>query len=208
MKKTHFREGVCSVTSRKGEWFWSRCGKIASKAKTTVDRGKVTCTNCLKKLGATRSEAVQNVAAAVVTPAAPNDTPRTSLFNDAGSPAPLAAANTINLPGEGRIARDGVLVRCIPNERGNPPGKLGDVELHFNGGGIFDGLKLIGFAVWERRGGGGRNVTFPARQYAVNGERRSFSLLRPITDTKAQERLRDLILGAWEQFEAESQEVR
>ena len=34
-------------------------------------------------------------------------------------------------------------------------------------------LKLIGFAVWERRSVSGRNVTFPARQYSVNGERRS-----------------------------------
>lgn len=41
------------------------------------------------------------------------------------------------------------------------------------------GLKLIGFGIWERRGGAGRNVTFPARKYAVNGERRSFALLRP-----------------------------
>jgi hypothetical protein len=27
------------------------------------------------------------------------------------------------------------------------------------------GLKLIGFAIWERSGGVGRNVKFPARQY-------------------------------------------
>jgi hypothetical protein len=40
--------------------------------------------------------------------------------------------------------------------------------------------------------GGGRNVTFPARQYAVNGERRSFALLRPIADVSAQDRIRDL----------------
>ena len=29
-------------------------------------------------------------------------------------------------------------------------------------------------ALWERKNGG-RNVTFPARQYSVNGERRSFA---------------------------------
>ena len=46
--------------------------------------------------------------------------------------------------------------------------------------GALDGLKLIGFAVWERRSGSGRNVTFPARQYVVNGDRRSFALLRPV----------------------------
>jgi len=65
----------------------------------------------------------------------------------------------------------------------------------------FDGLKLIGFAVWERRTGGGRNVTFPARQYSVNGERRSFALLRPAVDMVGQERIRDLILQAYERFE-------
>lgn len=69
-------------------------------------------------------------------------------------------------------------VKIIANDKGNPPGKLADAELHF-GDGILAGLKLIGFAVWERRSGGGRNVTFPARQYSVNGERRSFALLRP-----------------------------
>ena len=67
-------------------------------------------------------------------------------------------------------------------------------------------MKLIGFAVWERRSGGGRNVTFPARQYSVNGERRSFSLLRPINDAAAQDRVRDLILEAYAQFEQDSAE--
>ena len=70
-------------------------------------------------------------------------------------------------------------IRIIPNEKGNPPGKLADAELHFTEGPL-EGLKLIGFSVWERRVGNGRNVTFPARQYSVNGERRSFALLRPI----------------------------
>lgn len=69
-------------------------------------------------------------------------------------------------------------ITFFDNERGNPPGKLADAELHFDDG-PFAGLKLIGFAVWAQRGGGGgRNVTFPARQYSVNGERRSFALLR------------------------------
>jgi hypothetical protein len=62
-------------------------------------------------------------------------------------------------------------------------------------------LKLLGFAVWERRGGSGRNVTFPARQYSVNGERRSFALLRPVIDVTAQGRLRDLILEAFQEYE-------
>lgn len=90
-------------------------------------------------------------------------------------------------------------VRFFPNDKGNPPGKLADAELHFVGGPL-DGLKLVGFAVWERRNGG-RNVTFPARQYSVNGERRSFGLLRPIADPATQERLKDVIIEAYREHE-------
>ena len=98
-----------------------------------------------------------------------------------------------------------MVVKIVPNEKANPPGKLADAELHFTDG-VLDGLKLIGFAVWERRTGNGRNVTFPARQYAVNGERRSYALLRPIADVAAQERIRELVLQAFAEFE-ESREV-
>jgi hypothetical protein len=91
-------------------------------------------------------------------------------------------------------------IRITPNDKGNPLGKLADVELHFSDGPLA-GLKLIGFSVWERRNGAGRNVTFPARQYSVNGERRSFALLRPIIDTTAQERIRDAVLEAYAAFE-------
>jgi hypothetical protein len=94
----------------------------------------------------------------------------------------------------------GIEVKVTPNTSMNPPGKLADAELHFTYGALA-GLKLIGFAIWERHTGGGRNVTFPARQYAVNGERRSFALLRPIQDTQAQERVRLLILRAYEEYE-------
>jgi hypothetical protein len=98
-----------------------------------------------------------------------------------------------------------VTVKITPNDRGNPPGKLADAELHFSEGPL-DGLKLIGFSIWEQRrgGGGGRNVTFPARQYNVNGERRSFALLRPIVDTTAQGKLRELILDAYAEWEAQA----
>jgi hypothetical protein len=75
-------------------------------------------------------------------------------------------------------------VKITPNDKGNPPGKPAEAELHFTEG-VLEGLKLIGFSIWERRGGTGRNVTFPARSYAINGERRSFALLRPIVDTTA-----------------------
>ena len=92
-------------------------------------------------------------------------------------------------------------VKITPNDKGNPPGKLADVEVHFVGDSLFAGLKLIGFSIWERRGGNGRNVTFPARQYAVNGERRSFALLRPVVDTTAQEAVRERILEAYAEYE-------
>jgi hypothetical protein len=91
-------------------------------------------------------------------------------------------------------------IKITPNDRGNPPGKLADAELHFTDGPL-DGLKLIGFSIWERRGGVGRNVTFPARSYSVNGERRSFALLRPIADTTLQNKLRELILEAYQDHE-------
>lgn len=93
-----------------------------------------------------------------------------------------------------------MVVKIQPNEKNNPPGKLADAELHFTDGPL-DGLRLIGFAIWERRSGGGRNVTFPARQYSVNGERRSFALLRPIADVTAQDRIRELILEAYADYE-------
>ena len=96
-----------------------------------------------------------------------------------------------------------MIVRITPNDKGNPPGKLADAELHFDDGPMV-GLKLIGFAIWERRGGGGRNVTFPARQYSVNGERRSFALLRPIVDSTAQNKIRDLVLDAFQDYEAQA----
>ena len=98
------------------------------------------------------------------------------------------------------MASTELIVKITPNDNGNPPGKLADAELHFAGGPL-DGLKLIGFSIWERRGGSGRNVTFPARQYSVNGERRSFALLRPVVDVTSQNKLRELILDAFQEFE-------
>jgi hypothetical protein len=92
-------------------------------------------------------------------------------------------------------------VKINPNENGNPPGKLADAELHFEDGPLA-GLKLIGFAIWERKTGNGRNVTFPARQYSVNGERRSFALLRPLGDPDGQDRVRELVLQAYAEYEA------
>lgn len=92
-------------------------------------------------------------------------------------------------------------VKIMMNDKGSPTGKLADAELLFTEGPLA-GLRLLGFAVWERRSGEGRNVTFPARTYSVNGERRSFALLRPATEATAQDRIRDLVLAAYAEAEA------
>jgi len=100
---------------------------------------------------------------------------------------------------------DTITVTITPNDKGNPPGKLADAELHFATGPLA-GLKLIGFGVWETRTGG-RNVTFPARQYIVNGERRSVALLRDISDRAASQGVRDLILQAYADAEKAATEA-
>ncbi len=82
-------------------------------------------------------------------------------------------------------------------ESSGPVGKLADAELHFTEGPLA-GLKLVGFGVWERRDHT-PVVTLPARQYSVNGERRSFSLLRPATDHGSTESLRQAVLDAYAQ---------
>lgn len=96
-----------------------------------------------------------------------------------------------------------MIVKILPNDKGTPSGKLADAEVHFTNGEM-TGLRLLGFAVWERRTGVGRNVTFPSRTYSVNGERRSFSLLRPVSDQQAQDAVRDLVLQAYAEYEAQA----
>lgn len=97
-----------------------------------------------------------------------------------------------------------MVIKILPNERDQPKGKLADAELYFSEGAL-DGLRLLGFAVWERRNGPGRNVTFPARTYSVNGERRNFALLRAVNDnTNAHNAIRDLVLQAYAEFESQA----
>lgn len=91
-------------------------------------------------------------------------------------------------------------ITIVTNDKSKLAGYVADAEVHFTEGPL-EGLKLIGFTIWERKGGG-RNVTFPARQYSMNGERRSFSLLRPVHDSTASSKLRDLILAAYEDHAA------
>jgi hypothetical protein len=86
-----------------------------------------------------------------------------------------------------------ITIKIHRNERSTPPGKLADAELHFTGGEL-DGLKLIGFGVWERRIPNREverdghsmyhlNVTFPARTFTVHGEKRNFALVRAIDNS-------------------------
>ncbi len=91
-------------------------------------------------------------------------------------------------------------VKIVPSTAGAPAGKLADVELHFSEG-ILAGLKLVGFTVWDRRDDRGRGVTFPARQYLVNGERRHYVLLRATADAGTTEPLRELILSTYNAYE-------
>jgi hypothetical protein len=107
---------------------------------------------------------------------------------------------------KGKTEAVSVSVKVIPNTSGNPAGKLADAELIFEAeAGPLAGMKLMGFAIWERRSGGGRNVTLPVRQYSVNGERRSYALFRAANgDGAAQEAVRNYILDAYSRTEAEA----
>ena len=97
-------------------------------------------------------------------------------------------------------------VKIRRNERALPIGKLADAELHFTSG-VLEGLKLVGFAVWQRRDGPGRSVSFPARQFIVHGDKRNFALLRAVHDLSAQQPVRDLVLQAYDQHAEHAEEV-
>lgn len=64
------------------------------------------------------------------------------------------------------------------------------------------GFSTLGASRWQWR-----NVTFPTRQYTVNGDRRSVALLRPVADAAAQERVRDLVLQAYAECERTATEA-
>ena len=96
-----------------------------------------------------------------------------------------------------------MVVKITPYDKGNPHGKLAEAELHFTDG-TLKGLKLVGFSVWERKTGSARTVTFPSRSYSVNGDRRNFALLRPAGgDHEGQDRIRELVLQAFSEHEAQ-----
>jgi len=93
------------------------------------------------------------------------------------------------------------IVKILMNEEKTPPQKLADAELHFRGGDL-DGLKLIGFAIWRRQGRNCCDVTFPSREFTVNGRRRRYALLRSVGESIAQDRVRDRVLQAYADYSA------
>jgi hypothetical protein len=100
-------------------------------------------------------------------------------------------------------------IRLLPAGTSSPAGKLADAEIEFGPEhGPLAGLRLTGFAIWEKRSPNARrNVTMPARSYSVNGERRSFALLRPGIDatntTDAMQPIVSAILAEFERQETE-----
>jgi len=101
-----------------------------------------------------------------------------------------------------------MLVRIVPSTPGAPAGKLAEAEVYFDeSDGPFSGLKLVGFTVWKSTTGSGPNVTFPARQYSVNGERRHYRLLRAAGDTSTIDPLREHILRAYADHVASGRSV-
>jgi hypothetical protein len=86
-----------------------------------------------------------------------------------------------------------ITINIVRIDKNKPQDKLAEAELQFIGGEL-DGLKLLGFGIWQQRNGSGQNVTFPARHFTVNGERRNFTLLRAVDDRRAEDRVRQLVL--------------
>ena len=96
-----------------------------------------------------------------------------------------------------------MVIKIMRNDKNVPTGKLADAEVHFTDG-TFNGLRLLGFSVWEKKNGDGRSVSFPSRTYSVNGERRNFALLRPVNDPNSQNAIRELVLQAYAESEAQT----
>ena len=54
-----------------------------------------------------------------------------------------------------------ITIQILTPNGHSAPGKLADAEVHFTGGEL-DGLKLVGFAIWQGRDGHGQNVSSPS----------------------------------------------
>ena len=93
-------------------------------------------------------------------------------------------------------------VKITPNDKGNPPGKLADAELHFTDGPL-EGLKLIGFASGSGAAAGDATSRFrPASTASTASVAASrFSADRRYDGARC---VRELILDAYADFEAAS----
>jgi hypothetical protein len=106
-----------------------------------------------------------------------------------------------NMQSNTKASEPTLSVRIIPNLAGSPASKLAEAEVIFaDDGSLLSGLKLVGFAIWEAREG--PNVTYPARPFVVNGERRSYALLRPVDrqELGAYGPLRRVVLQAYQAY--------
>ncbi len=93
------------------------------------------------------------------------------------------------------------VIKILLNKSKPPVNKLADAELHFRGG-MLDGMKLVGFAVWRKRDRAGSDVILPSREFTVAGRRRRYALLRPVGESNAQNDVRDAVLDAYAACEA------
>src|SRR5262245_5371953 len=86
-------------------------------------------------------------------------------------------------------------IKITPNDKGNPPGKLADAELHFTEGPL-EGLKLIGFSTWERAGGEGEEgtSTFPGVQSGSKGNRGGLGCRRRFLEKTERNRFGERLL--------------
>ena len=84
--------------------------------------------------------------------------------------------------------------------QGNPPGKLADAELHFTDGPL-EGLKLIGFGIWERRIWQAEMSHSPPASTASTASAAASRSSGRSSTTTAQNRIRDLILDAFQEYE-------
>ena len=98
--------------------------------------------------------------------------------------------------------------KTAPDKR--PHGKIADAQVKFDDirYGPLGGCALVGFALWEPPNDTETpRVTVPARVYDVNGERRSYDLLRPVDPDSSTQPLRDAIAAAWLRIGEKSGEI-
>jgi len=86
-----------------------------------------------------------------------------------------------------------------------PAAKLAEAEIHFDTEPMLEGLKLVGFTVWQSTLGDGEYVTGPSRDYIDReGAKKYFQFLRSVEYLKGQEKenpairaLKDRVLQAY-----------